>query len=179
MMGAGKSTVGKALAKRLGRQFIDTDHEIEAMTGVKIPMIFEIEGESGFRRREHQVLEEASAKPNLILGTGGGIVLTEENRKLLKTRGHVVYLMASAEDLYNRTRHDKGRPLLQTANPKERLKELCDQRDPLYKEIAHTVIETGRQPVHVVVQTIIKALKLSTRIAQNHGQSGTGEILDE
>lgn len=176
MMGAGKSTVGKALAKRLGRQFIDTDHEIEAVTGVKIPVIFEIEGESGFRRREHQVLEEVSGRSNLILGTGGGIVLNEDNRKLLKSRGHVVYLMASAEELYNRTRHDKGRPLLQTLNPKERLKELCDQRDPLYREIAHTVIETGRQPVHVVVQTIIKALKLSTRTAQNNGQPGSDDI---
>ncbi len=160
MMGAGKSTVGRALAKRLGWDFVDADHEIEHVTGVKIPVIFEIEGEIGFRKREAQVIDDITLRPHTIVGTGGGAVLLQENRTHMRERGHVVYLKASVEELYQRTRHDKGRPLLQTPNPRQRIKELADARHPLYLEVAHTVIETGRQPVHSVVNQIIQVLNL-------------------
>ena len=160
MMGAGKSTVGRALAKRLGWDFVDADHEIEAVTGVRIPVIFEIEGESGFRKREAMVIDDITQRPHVVLGTGGGAVLLPENRENLRQRGHVVYLKASVEELYQRTRHDKGRPLLQTPNPLKRLQELAELRHPLYMEVAHTVVETGRQPIHSVVNTIVQLLNL-------------------
>ncbi len=160
-MGAGKSTVGRALAKRLGWAFIDTDHEVEALTGVRIPIIFDIEGELGFRKREAQIIAESTLREHLVLGTGGGAILDPDNRQLLRTRGHVVYLNASPEELYNRTRHDKKRPLLQTDDPRQRLYELTEQRHSLYLETAHTVVETGRQPIHDVVETVVKALGLT------------------
>ena len=160
MMGAGKSTVGKALARRLAWEFIDADHEVEVVTGVRIPVIFEIEGESGFRKRETHVIDDLTQRPHIVLGTGGGAVMSEFNRECLRNRGHVIYLMASVEELYQRTRHDKGRPLLQTPNPLERLAELSTLRHPLYMEVAHTVVETGNQPIHAVVNHIIQALNL-------------------
>lgn len=147
LMGAGKTTVGKLLAKQLGKTFIDADHEIEARTGVKIPVIFEIEGEAGFRRREEAVIEELTARPDIVLGTGGGAVLSPANRELLKKRGTVVYLRGTPEQLYERTRHDRNRPLLQTEDPLAKLRELYAQRDPLYREVADLVVDTGRQSV--------------------------------
>lgn len=120
-MGAGKTTVGRQLAKRLHRRFVDSDHEIETRTGVRIPLIFDIEGEAGFRRRESQVLAELVEEPNLVMATGGGAVLAEENRRRLHDNGVVIYLCASPDVLYQRTRHDRNRPLLQVPDPLARL----------------------------------------------------------
>ena len=151
LMGAGKSTVGRHLAKRLGKSFIDSDHEIERRTGVKIPVIFDIEGEAGFRLREQQIIEELTERRDIVLATGGGAVLSAANRHALHTHGTVIYLRANIDDLFARTRRDKNRPLLQTADPKGRLTELFLQRDPLYKEVAHIVIDTGRQSVNTLL----------------------------
>ena len=161
MMGAGKSTVGRALAKRLNWEFIDLDHEIEAVTGVRIPVIFEIEGESGFRKRESQVLADVVLRPRLILATGGGVVIDPENRALLKANGDVIYLRASADDLYQRTRNDKSRPLLQTDNPRQKIQELLNAREALYDEVANCKVNTGRQPVSQIAHHIISSLALS------------------
>lgn len=147
LMGAGKTTVGRQLAKQLGKTFIDSDQELEARTGVRIPVIFEIEGEAGFRKREEFVIDLLTAQSNIVLGTGGGAVLSGASRELLKSRGMVVYLRGSPEQLYERTRHDKNRPLLQTDDPLAKLKALYAQRDPLYREVADLVIDTGRQSV--------------------------------
>jgi shikimate kinase len=147
LMGAGKTTVGRQLARRLSKAFIDSDQEIEKRTGVCIPVIFEIEGEAGFRKREESIIEELTAQSNIVLGTGGGAVLSMANRDCLKSRGMVVYLRGNPEQLYERTRHDRNRPLLQTDDPLSRLKTLYAQRDPLYREVADIVIDTGRQSV--------------------------------
>ena len=133
MMGAGKTTIGRALASHLDKEFVDSDHEIQKRTGVKIPVIFEIEGEAGFRKRESEVLAELTERKNIILATGGGAVLNPENREILRRSGIVVYLRASVGDLYRRTQHDKNRPLLQTQNLYARLSELYTQRDTLYR----------------------------------------------
>jgi shikimate kinase len=159
LMGAGKTTVARILARRLDRAFYDTDHEIERRTGVKIPVIFEIEGEEGFRLREAQALDELSALDNVILATGGGVVVRPENRELLKSRGVVVYLRAQPRDLWYRTRHDKNRPLLQTPDPLGRLQELYTQRDPLYAEVADIVIDTGRPNVGPLVTQLLEKLE--------------------
>jgi shikimate kinase len=151
LMGSGKSTIGKHLAKRLGKSFIDSDHEIERRTGVKIPVIFEIEGEAGFRLREQQVIHELTSRQDIVLATGGGAILSTANREDLHARGTVIYLRANIDDLFARTRRDKNRPLLQTPDPKAKLTELFLQRDPLYKEIAHIVIDTGRQSVNTLL----------------------------
>lgn len=161
MMGAGKSTVGKALAKHLSWEFTDTDHLIEHQTGVNIPVIFEIEGEAGFRRRESTALAGFLGKECQIIATGGGIVLAPENREVLRQLGSVVYLSASANELYQRTRMDKNRPLLQGPNPRKKIEELLLARAPLYRECATVTIETGRQPVYQIVQKICNALHLN------------------
>ncbi len=159
MMGAGKSTVGRALAKHLGWDFVDLDHEIEAITGVKIPVIFEIEGENGFRKRESHVLVDVLRRSKMVLATGGGVIIDEDNRRLLCAHGQVVYLSASAEELYQRTRLDKSRPLLKTDQPRKRIQELLFQRQAWYEEVADYKIHTGRQPVICVVQSIMVALQ--------------------
>jgi len=159
MMGAGKTSVGRVLAKRLNKTFYDSDHVIEERTGVKIPVIFEIEGESGFRHRESAVLDELTALDDVVLATGGGAVLAQENRDRLRTRGTVVYLRASVKDLLNRTRHDKNRPLLQTADPRARLNELYEMRDPLYREVAHVTIDTGSQSLTTLVNRLHQVLE--------------------
>ncbi len=158
-MGAGKTTVARLLARRLDRAFYDTDHEIERRTGVKIPVIFEIEGEAGFRVRESQALAELAAQDNLVLATGGGVVLSAENRAVLKDRGVVVYLRAQPRDLWLRTRHDKNRPLLQTADPLGRLQELYSLRDPLYTEVADLIVDTGRPNVGPLVTQLLTKLE--------------------
>lgn len=144
MMGAGKTTIGRQLARRLHRRFVDADHEIAARTGVAIPVIFEIEGEPGFRRRESQVIHELARETGLVLATGGGAVLDPDNRRCLARSGLVVYLDVPPEVLYERTRHDKGRPLLQVPDPLGKIRELHAQRDPLYREIADITVVGGR-----------------------------------
>ena len=157
-MGAGKTTVGKVIAKRLQKKFIDSDQEIERRTGVRIAVIFEIEGEEGFRQRESAVLAELVEIDNIVLATGGGIILSEYNRELLATHGAVVYLNASVPDLWQRTRHDKNRPLLQTDNPQAKLNELFIVRDPLYRSIADIIIDTSKQSVQTLVERLEQKL---------------------
>jgi len=158
-MGAGKSTVGKQLAKALGRDFYDTDKEIERRTGVSISWIFEMEGEVGFRLREQKVVDELSRLKNIVLATGGGVVLSEDNRRVLRSRGYVVYLSASVEQLLRRTSKDKNRPLLQTENPKETVKVLMTERVPLYQDVADIELRTGEQSIQYVVSGLIKKLE--------------------
>jgi shikimate kinase len=158
LMGAGKTSVGRLLAKRLDKAFYDSDHVIEERTGVRIPVIFEIEGEAGFRARESTVIDELTRLDNIVLATGGGAVLSEQNRAALRARGTVVYLRASVDELWHRTRQDRNRPLLQTADPRARLAELLAQRDPLYREVAHIVMDTGVQSMKVLTQRLEAAL---------------------
>jgi shikimate kinase len=158
MMGAGKSTVGRLLARRLKLRFVDCDHEIERRCGVKVPLIFEIEGEPGFRARESEVLAELTAMKGIVLATGGGAVLSEANRRRLAEHGMVVYLRARPEDLYGRVHHDRNRPLLATADPLRRLCELHAERDPLYVQIADVVIDTGRQTVQALARELVLRL---------------------
>lgn len=154
-MGAGKTTVGRQLAKRLGRSFLDSDHEIVARTGVPIPTIFEIEGEEGFRRREAQTISEVTEASEIVLATGGGVVLNPDNRRRLHETGWVVYLNVPPALLYERTRHDRNRPLLNVPNPMARLEELYAARDPLYREIAHIVVDGS----HLVASGIVQHLQ--------------------
>lgn len=165
LMGAGKTTVGRALAKHLGKTFYDSDQEIENRTGVHIPLIFELEGEAGFRRRETAMIEELTRLQNIVLATGGGAVLDARNRENLGSHGTVVYLCASAAELWKRTRNDRHRPLLQTEDPRARLQALHAERDPLYREIADFVVDTGTQPVSAMTSHIGKLL---TRHANAH-----------
>jgi len=157
-MGAGKSTIGRQLAKQLCLPFHDSDHEIESRTGVDIPLIFELEGEAGFRKRETTIIDELTRLPNIVLATGGGAILDPANREHLKTRGQVIYLHTSVNHQLKRTRKDRNRPLLQTDNPRKILEELMSVRDPLYREIAGIVIDTDGMRVRDVVKMIIQRL---------------------
>ncbi|WUR12757.1 bifunctional shikimate kinase/3-dehydroquinate synthase AroKB [[Empedobacter] haloabium] len=159
LMGAGKTTIGRMLARKLGMRFVDSDHEIEARTGATIPWIFEIEGEGSFRRREAEVIRELCGQEGIVLATGGGAILNPESRALLQQRGTVIYLRASIGSILARTSHDKNRPLLQTADPRRKLEELLAQREPLYLEMAHLVVDTGRPNVQSMVQIIINQLE--------------------
>jgi shikimate kinase len=161
LMGAGKSTVGKVLAKKLGRRFLDADHVIEDRCGVKIPVIFEMEGEEGFRKREAQAIRDITSEQDIILATGGGAVLLPENRDALKNRGTVIYLHANPIELWYRTKGGEGRPLLQNGDAKKILENLYMVRDPLYREIADHVIETGKPSVNQLVNTLIMQLELA------------------
>lgn len=153
MPGVGKTTIGRQLARRMHRSFVDADHEIEARTGVKIPLIFDIEGEQGFRDRESKVLAELGSRSNLVVATGGGAVLRPENRAALKQGGIVVYLHATPRLLFERTRLDANRPLLQVADPMKKLEELFAARDPLYREVADIIINSlGGSISHLVRQ---------------------------
>lgn len=156
LMGAGKTTVGRQLARRLGRPFYDSDHEIVERTGVPIPTIFEIEGEDGFRRREAQTIAELCELPNVVMATGGGVVLNPENRRCLHDSGWVVYLNVPPAMLYERTKHDRNRPLLRVQDPLARLEELHAIRDPLYREAAHMVVEGSHLLAAGIVQHLLR-----------------------
>jgi shikimate kinase len=158
-MGAGKSTVGRQLAESLGYEFRDSDREIQRRTGVDIPTIFEFEGEEGFRQRERQVVDELSQEDGIVLATGGGAVLRAENRQDLTTRGVVIYLHCSPEQQYARTSRDRNRPLLQTADPLGRLRELMEERDPIYRQVADIVVSTEKRGTASVVKEIRRRLE--------------------
>ena len=158
-MGVGKTSIGRKLAEEAGLTFIDSDHEIEARTGASIPLIFDIEGESGFRQRESAIIDELSQRDGIVLATGGGAVLDSQNRSHLRQRGKVVYLYADVDVLFERTARDRNRPLLQTEDPRGRIEDLLQQRDPLYREVADIVVETGHHNVGKVVKEILKQLK--------------------
>ena len=157
-MGAGKTTVGRHLAELLGRDFIDSDHEIERKTGATIPWIFEKEGEVGFRLRETNVLNELTSRASLVVATGGGAVTQPDNRKFLNQRGIVIYLYTPVELQLQRTYRDKNRPLLQVDDPEQKLRDLLSARDPLYREIAHYIIETNQGAARELAQKILQLI---------------------
>lgn len=159
-MGAGKSTIGRLLAKELGLLFQDSDRIIEERTGAGIPLIFELEGEAGFREREQQVIGELMQQRGMVLATGGGAVLRPENRAALAAGSLVIYLHTSVEHQLERTARDRNRPLLQTENPGQVLQDLLAVREPLYREIADIIIETDTRPPRMVVQEILAQLDL-------------------
>jgi len=161
MPGGGKSTVGRQLAKRLGWHFADSDVWAEKRIGCSIRSFFESQGEDRFRDVESSVIDELTLLPRTVLGTGGGAVLREENRRLLHSRCHVIYLRSSPEELYRRLRHDASRPLLQVPDPLGRLRELFEKRDPLYREVAHFVVDTGRPSVASLVNMVLMQLELA------------------
>ena len=163
-MGAGKTTIGKLLAKRLGREFIDCDHYIVAQTGADIPWIFAKEGEEGFRDRETRALEELTAMPNIVMATGGGAEGREENRKLLQ-QGFVIYLEASVDTQLIRTKKDKNRPLLQNDNPRATLEALYQKRHPLYQEVATIIVPTERA---YPKQMVADLLEILAKYAKEH-----------
>ena len=153
-MGVGKTTIGSQLARALHYQFIDADQELEARTGASINLIFDVEGEQGFREREQKLLDELTQQDGIVLATGGGAVLREENRRALADRGFVVYLKSSLQTLIERTRFDTSRPLLKTPDPEETLRKILETREPLYEEIADLVVDTERHGVKQSVKTI-------------------------
>jgi shikimate kinase len=165
MMGAGKTTVGRLLARRLKRPFFDSDDVIERRCGVSIPVIFEIEGEAGFRHREQQVIAELSGLHGAVIATGGGAVVAPENRAAISRSGTVVYLHARPGHLWHRVRHDRNRPLLATPDPQKRLEELYAQRDPLYREVADLVLDTGRQSVQTLAKDLLARLEAECRLS--------------
>ncbi len=164
MMGSGKTTIGRLLAKQLGKTFIDCDEEIQKRTGVSVTHIFDVEGEAGFRKRETAVIHELVQLDNIVLATGGGAVLGAENRAELANNGLVIYLKGSVHDLWHRTRHDRNRPLLQTADPLARLKDLYRQRDPLYNEVADIVVQSGKQSAQHLMMKLLQELEQVTNM---------------
>jgi shikimate kinase len=157
-MGAGKSTVGRQLAKALNKEFVDCDREIEERTGVTIAIIFEVEGEEGFRKRERAMVEQLTERDGIVLATGGGVVLDEENRSRLRTRGFAIFLDAPIDLLLERTARDRQRPLLQTDDPKAKLTDLANEREPLYRQVADMVVKTDRRTARHVVKEIIRRI---------------------
>lgn len=158
-MGTGKTTIGRQLANVLKKEFIDSDHEIVRRTGAAIPLIFEIEGEEGFRIRETKVIDDLTAMDDVVLATGGGAVIKQENRQFLRERGVVIYLKSSLEQLLQRTRKDKNRPLLQTSDPKAKLEALVREREPLYRDVADFYVYTDDRSVRSVVKEIVARLE--------------------
>lgn len=161
-MGAGKSTIGRLLARELGYQFVDSDKVIEERCGADIPWIFDVEGESGFRQRETQVLEELSHQRQVVLATGGGAVMRDDNHEALQRNALVVYLKASIEQQVERTRRDRNRPLLQNADPEEVLRRLFEIRDPIYMQLAHVVVYTDRKSPRLVVRQLVNKINPRT-----------------
>lgn len=158
-MGSGKSTVGRALARKINFRFIDSDREIEARCGVDIPTIFEYEGEHGFRDREERIIDELSALPGIVLATGGGAILRESNRERLMNRGCVILLQVDIKEQLRRVAFDANRPLLQTDDPEARLRSLMQEREPIYKSVAHLVVSTDSRRMHHVVSRILRQLQ--------------------
>jgi shikimate kinase len=156
MMGAGKSTVGRLLAQALGYTFVDADRELEARSGALIATIFSVEGEEGFRRREAALLDELTQRPGIVLATGGGAVLDPETRRRLRERGLVIFLRASIDEIHRRTRSDRSRPLLQTADPRRRIEELLRQRQPLYEETAHLSFQSASSNPRKLVRRLLE-----------------------
>lgn len=159
LMGAGKTTIGRQVAKELSLEFFDSDHEIENRTGVTVTHIFDIEGEAGFRKRETAMLDELTEKKGIVLATGGGAILKPENRQFLMSRGTTIYLYANIETLLERTAKDRNRPLLQTSDPEAKLKELYEIRDPLYRETADFIVDTGKDSIRLAIKEIIEKLQ--------------------
>jgi shikimate kinase len=157
-MGAGKTTIGRRVAESLGLDFLDTDEEVERRTGTTISIIFEIEGEAGFRKREHQALSDLTARQGVVLATGGGAVMLPENRELLRSRGTVVYLRTSVAEQLRRTRSSTHRPLLQGDDPEQRLRELALAREPLYESVADLVVESPGRKVGATVKDVLDRL---------------------
>lgn len=157
-MGAGKTTIGRQLAKSLGVGFYDSDKEIERKTGVSIPMIFDYEGEQGFRKRESEVLDEITHQSPIVLATGGGAIIQPSNRIWLRERGFVVYLQCNIDTQLSRTRKDSNRPLLKTENPRARLEELYAFRDPIYRELADLIVDTGHHSSRAAVRRILMSI---------------------
>ena len=161
LMGAGKTTIGRQIASELSLDFFDSDHEIENRTGVTITHIFDIEGEEGFRKRETAILDELTHKKGIVLATGGGAILKPENRQFLMSRGTTIYLYANIDTLLERTSKDRNRPLLQTEDPKTKLEGLLKIRDPLYRETADIIIDTGKDSVRLAIKEILEELEAS------------------
>ncbi|MCK5721835.1 MAG: shikimate kinase AroK [Gammaproteobacteria bacterium] len=159
LMGAGKTTIGRQIASELSLEFFDSDHEIENRTGVTITHIFDIEGETGFRKRETAILDELTTKKGIVLATGGRAILKAENRQFLMSRGTIIYLYADIETLLERTSKDRNRPLLQTEDPQAVLKELFEIRDPLYRETADIIIDTGKDSARLALKEILEKLQ--------------------
>jgi shikimate kinase len=158
-MGAGKTTVGKLLADELGLEFLDTDREIEERTGADIGWIFDVEGEDGFRKREAAMLDELTQRNGVLVATGGGVILGEENRKRLVSRGTVVYLDAPLDQQVERTSRDRNRPLLQDGDPREILTDMQSERDPLYREVADHVFRADKRSARVLASEIARVLR--------------------
>jgi len=157
-MGSGKTTIGRQLATLLDLTFIDCDHELERVTGASVNLIFDIEGEKGFRQRESRLLDELTSKSGVLIATGGGVVCNEENRRILRTRGFVVYLKTSIEQQLQRLSQDKSRPLLQANDRTQRLKDLAHKRNPLYEDTADLVFNTRKSSIYTSAETLTTAI---------------------
>lgn len=155
MMGVGKTTIGRLLAQATGLEFIDCDRELEGRAGASVATIFEVEGEEGFRRREAALLEELTRRRGIVLATGGGAVLREDNRRVLRERGLVIYLQSTVDEIVRRTRRDTARPLLQTENPRARIEQLLREREPLYRQTAHLTFQSGIVSPRKLVKRIL------------------------
>ena len=158
-MGSGKTSIGRQLARSLNKDFVDSDREIEVLTGATIALIFDVEGEAGFRRRERRMIDELTRRDNVVLATGGGAVLDADNRADLRERGTVVYLSAPLNRLYDRVRLDKSRPLLDDEDPRARLDAIITERAPLYEETAHIIMETNTASIRQVVKELRQRLQ--------------------
>jgi shikimate kinase len=178
LMGAGKSTIGRHLAKTLELEFVDSDHEIERRTGASIPLIFDVEGEAGFRQREKKIIDELTQRSGIVLATGGGAVLDQENRACLRERGMVIYLYAAIDHLLARTAKDRNRPLLQTPDPRGRLQELMLARDALYREVADVVVDTGGRTARSTEREILAKIREPERAKRPNKSPARGKQRD-
>jgi len=157
-MGSGKTTIGQRLAKKLGRKFLDNDHELQEQTGASVSLIFDLEGEEGFRKRETAMLKQLTARNNVVLATGGGTILAPENRELLTRTGTVVYLRTSVTQQIKRLSRDKTRPLLQSGDRREKLIRLADERNPLYEEIAHVTFQSRTRSLDAATEALYQKI---------------------